>query len=74
MPRKSNNSKNAYKPATGATKPERGEAAQIREEFWVPKPVRQKLNAIVDEKNKDPTKIEMPKRNDGWKPKKSWQS
>ena len=74
MPRKSKNSKNVYKPACGSTKPERGEAAEIREEFWVSKPERQKLNAIVHEKNKEPTKIEMPKPKDSWKRKKSWQS
>ena len=78
MPRKSNSkymgSKNVATPARTSTKMERGTACQIREEFWGSKPERQKLNAIVHEKNKEPTKIEMPQKNDSWTKKRSWES
>ena len=72
MPRKSNNSKNAYKPYTGATNLERGRAAELREKFYVSKPERNDLNRIVHETHSKPTKIEMPQKNDSWKIKSSW--
>ena len=56
MPRKSNSkymgSKNVATPARTSTIMERGTACQIRENFWVSKPERQKLNAIVHEKKR----------------------
>ena len=73
MPRKTS-IKNAHKSVNRATIPERGQAAHFREKYYVPKPDRQQLNKIVHEKNEEPTKHEMPQKNDSWKIKSSWES
>ena len=71
MPRKS---KSLFgRGIVGCTDAERGKASRAREEFFVPRDDRDKLNKIVHEKHSRPTEVDMPKKNDSWVTKRNWE-